>query len=100
MISITSRRKCDSQKGNEERENERERKERKKERKRGREREIERTNEREKECVYVINEAETLKTHFYCIYAIYFLNNGLFRNSGDLLISESVWIRIIKYLSI
>lgn len=80
----------------------RERKERKKERKRGREREIERTNEREreKEYVHVINEAETLKTHFYCIYAIYFLNNGLFRNSGDLLISESVWIRIIKYLSI
>lgn len=78
----------------------RERKERKKERKGGREREIERTNEREKECVHVINEAKTLKTHFYCIYAIYFLNNGLFRNSGDLLISESVWIRIIKYLSI
>lgn len=100
MISITSRRKCDSQKGNEERENERAKGE--KEREEGRERARDRANEREreKECVHVINEAETLKTHFYCIYAIYFLNNGLFRNSGDLLISESVWIRIIKYLSI
>lgn len=71
VISITSRRKRDSQK-REKKEGEKERKETK----------------------------LSSKGIFLHVYIIYFLNNGLFRNSGDLLTSESVWIRIIKYLSI
>lgn len=49
VISITSRRKCDSQKGNEERENERAKGER--EREEGRERARDRANERERKNV-------------------------------------------------